>query len=526
MNKSSIIDLAKKYKIHIILFVIAIVVRLSISCSICGGDSDVYFFGAKSVLQNHTYLVDGSPPAYPMGYSLLIVPFFYFFGISVQSAIYPCALLGALTVVLLYEFVKDWVDTRAAVFASLFLIFGATHWYFSTAVWSEAPALFFILLGIVAAVKYVNTEKTIFIYLFYFAAGFACLIRYTSAVMFIIIGLYIILSNKIYLLKHKEVWIGTLIFLVIVLPQLIYNHIYFGSPFTTGYSGVLSEQMFSLEYIFTSGDGRHQFQIISYMRCLIVGFGSPILPFYLYGMWDMIKQRNRGKLSLIIPWIVVPFIIFLCYFWTSLRLIISILPALLILSGIGFSKMCDRFGIEAGSDKVKPNKNRLSDFKTTTIKKALIILLVVILLIPTAVVSFNIVQQSEARAECIKETFVWIRENSGEDDIILSDRQLSYEFYSQRKVYPLQTTHNELERLISTHNNTYLVIHESGRSQNFGQFMSGTEQWLNETYGLIHLKTFETNLSSISKILHDIKIKCGIRPYPAIDRWGVYLIAK
>ena len=526
MNKSYMIDLAKEYKIHIILFVIAIAVRLSISCSICGGDSDSYFFGAKSILQNHTYLVDGNPPFYPMGYSLLIVPFFYFFGINSQSAIYPCALLGALTAVLLYDFVKDWVDTRAAIFASLFLIFAATHWYFSTSVWSEAPALFFILLGIVAAVKYANTEKTVFIYLFYFAAGFACLIRYTSGMMFFIIGLYIVLSNKIYLLKHKEVWIGTLIFLVIVSPQLIYNHIYFGSIFTTGYSGVLSEQVFSLKYLFTPGENRHQFQIISYLRCLIVGFGSPILPFYLYGMWNLIKERNREELSLIIPWIIVPFIIFSCYLWTSLRLIISVLPALLILSGIGFSKMCDRVGIEAGSDKVKPNETRLSDFKTTKIKKALIILLVVILLIPTAVVSFNIVQQSEARAECTKETFVWIREHSGEDDIILSDRQLSYEFYSQRKVYSLRTSYNELERLISTHNDTYLVIHESQRSQNYSWYMFDTERWLNETYGLIHLKAFETNLSSISKILHDIKVKCGINPSPAIDCWDVYLIVK
>ena len=219
---------------------------------------------------------------------------------------------------------------------------------------SDVPALFFILLGIVTAVKYANTEKTVFIYLFYFAAGFACLIRYTSALMFVIIGLYLILSNKIHLLKRKEVWIGTLIFLVIVSPQLIYNHIYFGSVFTTGYSQ--HGQMFSLEYIFTSGDRRPPFQIISYIKYLMLGCGSPILPFYLYGMWDLIKTRNREKLSLIIPWIVVPFVTFSCYYWNSLRLIISVLPALLILSGLGFSKMCDRLGIKAENNKIKPNK--------------------------------------------------------------------------------------------------------------------------------------------------------------------------
>jgi 4-amino-4-deoxy-L-arabinose transferase-like glycosyltransferase len=267
---------------------------------------------------------------------------------------------------------------------------------------SDVPALFFILLGIVTAVKYANIEKTVFIYLFYFAAGFACLIRYASALMFVIIGLYLILSNKIHLLKRKEVWIGTLLFLVIVSPQLIYNHIYFGSPFTTGYSqySQTHEQMFSLAYIFTSWDRRPPFQIISYIKYLILGCGSPILLFYIYGMWDLIKTRNREELSLIIPWIVVPFVIFSCYYWNELRFIISVLPALLILSGLGFSKMCDRLGIKAENNKIKQNKTRLSNFKT--IKIVLIILLVVILLVPTAMYSINSIQQREAGTECQK----------------------------------------------------------------------------------------------------------------------------
>ena len=535
MNKSSMIDLAKKYEIHIILFVIAIVIRLSISCSICvcGGDSDYYFFGAKSILQNHTYLVDGNPLKWPMGYSLLIVPFFYFFGINAQSAIYPCVLLGALTVVLLYDFVKDLVDTRAALFASLFLIFVNIHWYYSTAIWSDVPALFFILLGIVAAVKYANTEKTVFIYLFYFAAGFACLIRYTSALMFIIIGLYIILSNKIYLLKRKDVWISTLIFLVIVSPQLIYTYIYFGSVFTTGYAtgywtigDLRSEQLFSLSYIFTSGVYRHQFQIISYIRLLILGFGSPILPFYLYGIWDLIKQRNREKLSLIIPWIAVPLMIYTFYLATSFRKIILVLPALLILSGLGFSKMCDRLGIEAENNKVKPNKIRLFNLKII-----LTILLVVILLVPTAMHSINRIQQSEACSECLKNTFVWIHENSGDGDIIISypKPEPSFEYYSQRKMYSFEASHNELEKLISTHNNTYLVIHEGPWNLIFGRWMFDTKQWLNETYGLTHLKTFETNpqFSLPTIVLHNLKSKAGISSSsPAKSRWDVYLVVK
>ena len=523
MNKSSMIDLAKKYVVHIILFVMAIVIYLSItSYDLTGWDDCLYFSGAVNILQNHIYY----PAYYPMGYSLLIVPFFYLFGISAQSAGYPCAILGALTVVILYEFTKDLLDRRAALFASLFLIF-SYHLYASTLILSDVPALFFILLSIFAAVKYVKSEKVAFIYLFYFAAGFACSIRYTSALMFVIIGLYIILSNKIHLLKRREVWIGTLVFLVIISPQLISNHIHFGSVFRTGYS-LESGQMLSLKYAFTSGPRRPQFQIITYIKYLMAGFGSPILPFYLYGMWDMIKQRNREKLSLIIPWIVVPLVFYQFYASPNpgLRYMFPVLPALLILSGHGFSKMCDKLGIEAGSNKVKPNKTGLSDFKT--IKIVLIVLLVVILLIPTAMFWFNTIQEKEARVACQKNTFIWIHDNSNDDDIILSHGPVpAFKYYSQREVYSLQTSHDELDKLISSHNNTYLVIRDVWRSQRRYMLDIDTAQWLNETYGLIHLKTFESEprLSLTSKLSHNLKSKAG-SPSPATDRFDVYLIVK
>jgi len=517
---TSMMDLAKGYKIHIILFVTAVVIYLSTSCSLHDWDDYQYFFGAKSILQNYTYLVDGNPSQYPMGYSLLIVPFFCFLGINAQSAVYPCAILGAFTVVLLYEFVKDLFDTRGALFASLFLIFGI--WSYSTVIMSEVPALFFFLLGIFAVVKYANTEKAVFIYLFYFAAGFACLIRYTSGLMFVIMGLYIILSNKLYLLKRKEVWIGTFIFLLILSPQLIYNHIHFGSIFRTGYGGLLISE--TVERMVCN---HRLHNTIRYIQYLVFGFGSPLLPFYLYGMWDLIKRRNREILSLIIPWITLPLLFFsYCYYP---RYINSVLPALLILSGLGFSKMCDKLVIEAKNNRVKPDKSPFIQFKT--IKIVLIILLVVILLVPTAMNSFNNIQEREARIECQKETFTWIRKNCGDGDIILSHPEPSYEYYSHRKVHSLRTSHNELKNLISTHNTSYLVINNVWRNRAVYAVYSDTEQWLKETYGLTHLKTFECKpkYPLISQLKHDFKRKAGISafpPTPVTDRWDIYLIAK
>lgn len=91
-----------------------------------------------------------------MGCALLIAPFLYFWGINDQSAVYPCAILGALTVVVLYMLTEYLTDRRAALFASLFFIF-SFHWFLSTTIRSGVPALFFILLSIFSGLKYINT---------------------------------------------------------------------------------------------------------------------------------------------------------------------------------------------------------------------------------------------------------------------------------------------------------------------------------------------------------------------------------
>lgn len=514
-KRHACIDIIKKYKIHIILFLIASFAYLPISYTLAAWDQYQYFIGAKSILQNHVYLVDGGASQYPMGYSLLIVPFFYFFGINEQSAVIPCAIMGALVVVILYEFVRELIDTRAALFASLFLMVSC-HWWLATNIRSDVPAMFFILLSIFAGVKYARTEKKVFVYLFYFAAGFACLIRYTSTLIFIVMLFYILLSKRVYLFKHKEVWIGILPFFVILSPQIIYNQIYFGSIFTTGYShegslNVLKYFSYPLRYT------------IKYAEFVILGFQTPIFPFFVYGIWDWFKKRNYEDLSLVLPWIAIYFVIFsLSYHWFSSRHLHPMFPAMLILAGNGFSKMCSVLGIGTGESKIKPDKKR--------IRKILVILLVITILTPTILFNVNNIQKREDYGMLQKMTFTWIRENSGDDDIIIAADVPTYKYHSQREVYSLTLPKSEIKELISTHNNTYLAVREGWK---FGhdvlqedlQHMLDTVQWLNETYDLIHVKTFEIkrDLPLTSKVIFTIGKKTGLLS-PYTDRWDIYQI--
>lgn len=503
----------KKYIIHLVLFVIAASVYLSVRYTLSDTDDYYYFFGAINILKNNVYLVHGNPVTYPLGYSLLIVPFLYIFGINVQSAVLPCVILGALSVVLLYELAKDLLNMRAALFASVFFLF-SSHWSMSTVLMSDVPAFFFVLLSIYAFVKYLNTQKPFFIYLFYSALGFACLIRYMSLLVLIILGMYLVFNRKTHVLLKKEVWLGLAIFFVIMSPQIIYNYVYFKHPLQTGYH-VFHEnafeglKLFSLKYFYTSGYRRPPFQIMNYLKYIIAGFGTPVFPFFIYGLWNWIKQRKYQQLSLILPWTVVPVGALSFYFGPQLRYIILSLPALFLLSGHGFSSIYET-----------------SIIRNKKVKKLCAYMLVLILLLPTMIFRFDMNQKRETNRRCQQNVFNWIHQNSEQDDIIISFKDLSYEYHSKRKVYGFDRSTDELQKILSAHNRSFFVVHETWRAQEFIEGLSDTEQWLNKSYDLIHLKTLECEheASLISKILHGISDKMGVPSQPFQNVWDVYLI--
>ena len=523
-NPATLIDVIKKYNVHIFLFILACFVYLPIGYTIEGWDQYQYFFGAKSILLDHVYLVDGTSPQYPMGCSLLITPFLYFWGIHDQSAVYPCATLGALTVVVLYMLTEYLTDRRAALFASLFFIF-SFHWFLSTTIRSGVPALFFILLCFFSGLKYINTGGNKFAYVFYAAAGFACLFRYPSALIFVIMFSYIVLTKRYEIFRNKEVWLGVLVFFLVISPQLIYNHIYFGSAVTTGY-GFSKAPAYGASHFTTPTFPL--LTIVQNIGLILFGFGTLIFPFFAYGMWDLLKRENHEKMWLIISWIAVPFLVISFYFYYDPRLLYPVLPALLITAGHGFSKICAKIGIDSADN----NGSNL------VIKKVFVILIIIVLLVPTAFFGFNNIQKRNDKGELMLETSVWIRETSNEGDIILSDTWniLVREYYAQRKIYSLTLHHDELKELMSAENNVYLVINEEVkqhaqiglRNQQSITDMSKSIQWLNETYGLIHLKTFEidsSNLPGTSKIIYSIGTKTKLL-LPYNERWDTYLVKK
>ncbi|MCK5561285.1 MAG: glycosyltransferase family 39 protein [Thermoplasmata archaeon] len=553
-----------KYKIHLGIFIIALLIRLSTMTIARGDDPMFYFLGAKNLLEGNGYTAFGGPIQYPMGQSLLIIPFFIVFGVTSEAAVLCSAVFGALSIVLLYVLIKDWSegDNKAALIAAVIMTFSFVHWRYSTGVWSDMSGLFLITLAIYLALKYIKTEKPLLIYGFYFIFGLAVLVRYTNAFGFIIVLIMMVYSKKFYLLKNKEVWLGLIVLFLTVLPQLIYNQIYFDSIFASGYTAEVNINryyvhpkypgpLYSIDYI---PEG-----IIWGARWVFLDFYflTPILvPFYIVGLWFLVKRKNWEKITLALTWFIVFYIAFAvngAHGFASLHQLIPVLPPLLLLGSLGLSSVYDRIkpiyrGINSSDKKGAQNASKLkrqsnlekSKLKIRPLRLIVIIIILMLILAPMMVYGWIGIQYRNNEHRTRIDAILWVKEHSTEDDlIILGQRFAGFRYYSERDTISLEGWENEnftprevlnpfdiyntseLEYQISSHNHTYILV-EVNYPLEFLKMNRGIE--LNETYGIVNyapLKTFETPLPDdygLANLMEAVGLENPLKP----EIWEIY----
>lgn len=137
------------------------------------------------------------------------------------------SLLTALTVVLLFLTMRRFVSEPAAAAAALAFGVGTSAWTISSqALWQHTPFSFFLALGIWLWLG--AEERRYSPYLCGAAFGMAVLCRPTGVLLAACVGVYLLITNRPYLLKYV---LGGLPFAAVL---MIYNHYYFGNPFTVG----------------------------------------------------------------------------------------------------------------------------------------------------------------------------------------------------------------------------------------------------------------------------------------------------
>lgn len=282
-----------------------------------------------------------------IGYPLLITIFFMIFGVSTTSAVYVSTFFGVLTVLTVYLLGKELVSEEAGLLSALMVALSPTHAYMSSTIMSDVPSLFFVSFTIYLFIKFLRTNKDLFLYASSFFFGWAVLVRPSNGILILIPFIHKLVTDGFAGIspsksKTKKYMIALSVFILAFSPQLAYNYLHNGNllEFTVLATESEVETGFSIRNAFTTGYLRTIPPIIHYPYILF--FKYSLLPpflaiFYVLGVIFFIKEKKKDDLTLLILWFILPYLLllFVGAHDTPTRFALSFLPSLAILGSTG-----------------------------------------------------------------------------------------------------------------------------------------------------------------------------------------------
>jgi len=194
-----------------------------------------YAFSAKSNVSSACRFC-----SYPIGFPLLLAGAQWLTG-HPQSMYYVVPLIGLLGLVGIFILGRLLFDSSwGGLWAALWLAVAPTYLYFATSPWSDMPGAVAALWGIALYLSCLRQRspliRAILAVLAGGLTGYGLWIRYANVITILPLAFYIVLSEKRHLLRNPShyFFVGTLG--LVTLGLLIYNRIYYGGFFLTGYS--------------------------------------------------------------------------------------------------------------------------------------------------------------------------------------------------------------------------------------------------------------------------------------------------
>lgn len=183
-----------------------------------GDDFASYIHQAKNICEGIPQSQNGyvlnkvspglGPPAYPIGFPIMLAPVYYFYGNSIKAFDLYLSCLLILTALLMYRFFKFHFSTISCIFLVLIIVYNPWVLNFKMEVMAEIPFTFFFLL-ILILYHFRKGEKNYFYYLFIgILGGFLMSIRAAGSVF--VMAVMIELAFAFYKFQRKKITLTTL----------------------------------------------------------------------------------------------------------------------------------------------------------------------------------------------------------------------------------------------------------------------------------------------------------------------------
>ena len=386
---------------------------------------------------NNAFIINETtirPPFFSLIWSWLLRLNFSDYAVLIFLDIIP----SVLSVFFVYLLAKELYDKKTAIISSAILAPLWIHLFYSVRIMSDIPSLFFTLASMYFFAKsYEKIEIKPFALSVFFIA-LAILTRYFYGIIGALYIIFMIFSHGKSLIKNKNFWIGGLIGALPVIIFLLANLAAKGSllPAFSIYAGSAAQK---------AGFAYYTLSFIPYI------FGKIITGFFILGVlialgnivigFDKLKEIKSLKSHLfLITLFVVPLAFFI--FWMRAsedRYLFISIPSMIILSAVGLG-YCQ--------DYIKKYSKYL----------AIALVIAVLLVVTYGQITFanNMIENKKTSYSQMKDAFLWIKENTPKDAVLLGDGIDPYAiYYSERRLAGWSSeTINE-----STMQADYIVLH-------------------------------------------------------------------
>ncbi len=408
-------------------------------------------------------------------------------GFSEVSIKFLIILTAILTIGLVYLFGKYLFNEKIGLIAAGFYAAFYLNVFYSMRIMVDVPHL---AMGIMGILFFLSGKKNL-VWLSLPLIALATLIRFPSFLFAIILVLYIFATEGISWIKKKDYWISATLGILIFLPYFIWSKIKFGSALhaiNIAGSGALEGITLSSALIILK---QYIFTFPLYIGIILsVIFAVQFISIFINTSlsFDLIIKRKSPELNkhlLLLLSVIVPLIYF--SFRVSHyedRYLLIAFPAIFCCIALGISKIYQML--------VKKMNIRIA--------LAIVILIIIIGAFQLLKHSSDITLLSKDSYRPIKESSIWLKEHSKENDSFITKSVPQTTYYSERRTYSFPNNKDDFAGIISEIRPRYIII---SVFEKYPQWAYSTDFPL--VYNLTLVKVFEIN-NQPALVIYELKI--------------------
>ncbi|MDD5192842.1 MAG: glycosyltransferase family 39 protein [Candidatus Nanoarchaeia archaeon] len=379
----------------------------------------------------------------------LIISIFWRIGSGEFLARIFIFIISMVSIFGVYLLGKEMYDEKLGLIVAFFMSVFYLHLFQTFRVLVDLPSLTFFTFSIFFFYRYFKTKEKKMLYFGAALVAIGTLFRITTAMLLFAILIYLLITERLSFLRKKEYYIAGAIFVLILLPYIIWGYFQFNGfvitqagAWNAPQGSFLANGFENMKSYFSASNFKFD---LTWPLLIFFYLGIIFMYKLILGFDILIKGENfELKRDLLLILLVIIPILTVCFSISNFyddRYIITVFPIMFIISTAFILKSYE------------------------FIKKGNKLIAIILLFILIGYIGYLQLQNADSvikiKAESyypVKEAGIWLKENSGPYDKIMSISAPQIEYYSERRVVGNKNSEEDFDKAMANENFTFYMV--------------------------------------------------------------------